>query len=304
MHFALTTRWNAGRHSSGEAIIEEILDLGFDRVELGYDLRIDLVPGVQAMVRNGCITVDTVHNFCPVPVGAPRGHPEIYTLSDPDRRTRASAVEHTGRTIRFAAEIGAKAVVLHAGNVDMPRMTDRLVALYQEGKLYTPAYERTKLKLQMKREKKVRKQLPHLYASLEQLLPVLEECRVRLGIENLPTWEAIPTEVEIEQLLKHFNSDYLGYWHDIGHAQVRENLGMINHERWLERLQPWLVGMHIHDVQPPVFDHLMPPNGKVDFDRLKRFAQLDIFRVFEPITMEEPNAIARAKQFIEDKWSH
>jgi len=285
-------------------MIEEILDLGFNRVELGYDLRMDLVPGVQAMVANGSIHVDTLHNFCPVPMGAPKGHPEIYTPSDPDRRIRESAVEHTGRTIRFAAEIGAKAVVMHAGNVDMPRMTDRLVALYQAGKMYSPAYEKTKLKLQIKREKKVKKQLTYLYASLEQLLPVLEECRIRLAIENLPTWEAIPTEVEIETLLKHFNSDYLGYWHDIGHAQVRENLGMINHERWLERLQPWLVGMHIHDVQPPVFDHLSPPAGKFDFERIKRFAILDIFRVFEPSSMEPSDAVAHSKIFIEKIWNN
>ena len=107
MIFGLTTRWNAGRHTSGEALIEEILGLGFDHVELGYDLRIDLVPGVQKMVRDGTVKVNSVHNFCPVPVGAPRGHPELFTLASGDPKIREGAVHHTAKTIRYAATVGA-----------------------------------------------------------------------------------------------------------------------------------------------------------------------------------------------------
>jgi cytochrome c len=47
--------------------------------------------------------------------------------------------------------------------------------------------------------------------------------------------------------------------------------GFINQERWLERLQPHLIGMHLHDVEPPAKDHLMPPRGRINFARLKRF---------------------------------
>ena len=84
MSFALTTRWNAGRHTDGEALIEEILGMGFRHVELGYDLRRDLVPGVMKMVEKGAVKVDSVHNYCPVPMGAPYGHPELFTLADRD----------------------------------------------------------------------------------------------------------------------------------------------------------------------------------------------------------------------------
>ena len=71
----LSTRWNAGRHLSGEAMLEEILALGLQQVELGYDLRLELVPGVKAMIASGAVKVRSVHNFCPVPIGAPRPHP-------------------------------------------------------------------------------------------------------------------------------------------------------------------------------------------------------------------------------------
>ena len=60
-------------------MLREIIDAGFRHVELGYDTTLDLVPGIHHMVDTGEITVNSLHNFCPVPIGAPMGHPR--TLS-------------------------------------------------------------------------------------------------------------------------------------------------------------------------------------------------------------------------------
>ena len=68
-------------------------------------------------------------------------------------------------------------------------------------------------------------------------------------------WEALPTEVEMFELLREFGSRRLRYWHDMGHGQIRENMGFINQVRWLEKLQPHLAGMHVHDVARPACDH-------------------------------------------------
>ena len=57
MNFALTTRWYAGRHSDGEAMLNEILELGFTHVELGYDTRLELIPGIQTMVEQKAVRV-------------------------------------------------------------------------------------------------------------------------------------------------------------------------------------------------------------------------------------------------------
>ncbi len=302
MNFALSTRWNAQRHADGGDMIREILDMGFDRIELGYDLRQELVPGVRAMAEQKPGLIETVHNFCPVPIGILRGHPELWTLADRRPEIRRMAINHTRQTIRFASEVGASAVVLHAGNVKMRRYTSRLIQLLEDGNPRANKYERLKMKLQIKRERKAKKQLDALYDGLSQLLPVLEETHMRLGIENLPSWESFPTEVEMLQLLETFKSPGLGYWHDIGHGQVRQNLGFINSERWLERLQPWLVGMHIHDVAPPAFDHLAPPRGKVDFSILKPFGRLNVFRVFEPAPSETRQDVMSALQHIKNCW--
>ena len=303
MNLALTTRWNASRHTDGEAMIEEILELGFSRVELGYDLRLDLVPGVTRMIRAGRVHVDSLHNFCPVPVGAPRGHPELYTLASADRLIRQGAVHHTSKTIRFAAEVGAKAVVVHSGYVDVPRMTDQLATLFEQGQQFSDLYEKIKLKLQINREKKTRKHLDYLCEGIEQLMPVLVEAKVKLALENLPTWEAIPTEMEMERLIARFGTDHLAAWYDLGHGQIRQNLGFINQERWLERLSPFMVGMHIHDVLPPRSDHLMPPHGQVDFKSLKRFATPALFKVIEPTPETPKEAIVDALRFLNEVWA-
>lgn len=299
---ALTTRWNAQRHGRGESLIEEILELGFSRVELGYDTRVDLVPGIRAMVESRAIRVDSVHNFCPVPMVAHRGHPEIFTLGHKDRRVRELAVTHTTETIRFAAEIGAKVVVTHCGNIDMPRFSQQLVTLCEQQQQFTPMYEKLKLKLQVKRDKKAKRQIRYWYEGLEKLLPVLEQHRIILGMENLPTWEAIPTETEMEQALQHFQSPWLKYWHDMGHAQIRENLGLINAERWLDRLHGHLAGMHVHDVIPPGYDHVMPPRGTMDFSRYKRFSDLSILRVIEPTPRTAPEDIQQAHAYLKAVW--
>ena len=302
MHFALSTRWNAGAHTDGERMLEEILSLGVERVELGYDLRLDLVPGVRKLVASGAVRVVSVHNYCPVPVGAPRGHPELYTLASDDPRERELAVAHTARTVRFAADMGARAVVTHAGNVKMTRYSPDLLALCAAGQVFSATYEKLKLKLQIAREKKVPRHLDYLRAGLDRLAPVLEETGVVLALENLPTWEAIPTEVEMEVLCREGAERGVRYWHDAGHGRIRELMGFINLDRWLERLSPWMVGMHLHDVRPPANDHAMPPGGLVDFERLKPWAAGDILRVLEPAPRTPADRIAEALRFLRETW--
>lgn len=302
MPLAISTRWNAGRHHSGEAMIEEILALGLDRVELGYDLRGELIAGVKAMIETRAVRVDSVHNFCPVPVGAPRPHPELYTPGSPDRREREYAVTHISRTLRFAAEVGARAVVCHSGNVDMAMHSFDLIRMASRGAQFTEAYEALKLKAQIQRDKKAPRQIAWLAESLEALLPVVRETGVHLALENLPTWEALPSELEAEQLMARFHGAGIRLWWDIGHARIRENLGFINAGRWLQRLAPFIAGMHIHDVAPPGQDHIMPPRGEVDFPALADFARGDRIRVLEPAPGTEPGHIVRAIEFLRETW--
>jgi len=300
---AISTRWNAGHHSDGQAMIEEVLALGLDRAELGYDLRAELIPGVKAMIDSGAIRIDSVHNFCPVPVGAPRPHPELYTPASPDRREREYAVRHISKTLRFAAEVGATVAVVHSGNVDMPHYTFDLLRMASHGQQFSEAYEALKFKCQIARDKRADRQIDYLTDSLQALVPIIEETGVQIALENLPTWEAIPTELEGEKLMKQFHSRGIRLWWDMGHAQIRENLGFINSSRWLRRLLPWIAGMHIHDVAPPGQDHIMPPRGKLDFKALSDVAEMDMVRVLEPAPGTKTEEIVRGIEYLREIWT-
>jgi sugar phosphate isomerase/epimerase len=277
--------------------------LGLDSVELGYDLTLDLVPGVRTMAAQGAVTVRSVHNFCPVPVGAPGGHPELFLMTSGDARVRNLAVQYTLRTAEFAAEVGATVVVAHAGRVEMRNLTPKLIALAESGRRYDPRYEKIRLKLMLKRERGVQKHLDRLCLCLDDVLPRLEALGVTLALENLPSWEAVPSEQEAETLLRRYASPRLAYWHDIGHGRVRENLGFIDQRHWLARLGPHLAGVHVHDVAGPAADHLMPPRGEIDFRAFQTLLQPDTVRVIEPAPGTPEPDIREAVRVLAEAWS-
>jgi sugar phosphate isomerase/epimerase len=71
------------------------------------------------------------------------------------------------------------------------------------------------------------------------------------------------------------------YWHDCGHAQIKENLGVIHHLFHLESMRERLFGFHIHDVQFPGKDHCPPGSGMIDFKGLRQVVRPEHLKVFE-----------------------
>jgi sugar phosphate isomerase/epimerase len=238
-----------------------------------------------------------------VPPGAGRGHPELYSPSSLDERERASAVLHTTRTAEFCAEMGARHVVMHGGYARTRATTQHLIAMAAEGRGNSPAFDKARLKLQMQREKQADRFLAQLRRSIEELLPAFERLGMTLAIENLPSWEAVPSETEMARLLEDFSSARLAYWHDTGHGQIRQNLGFSAHYHWFDRLCPRLAGMHVHDVVPPASDHLMPPAGEVDFGRFAAAARSGVPLVLEPAPGTPPQQIRDALRFLQTLWS-
>lgn len=79
MTFALSTNWNNRRLATGEAIVDEALALGFGALELGFHTSAEQVKGFKARLDE--MPVGSIHAFCPVPLSAPCGHPELYSLA-------------------------------------------------------------------------------------------------------------------------------------------------------------------------------------------------------------------------------
>tara|TARA_B110000305_G_scaffold240796_1_gene312537 strand:- start:150 stop:503 length:354 start_codon:yes stop_codon:yes gene_type:complete len=59
--------------------------------------------------------------------------------------------------------------------------------------------------------------------------------------------------------------NHCGYWHDTGHAALKEEMGLLNHKEHLEKNIDRLIGFHLHDVADGE-DHHPIGHGGIDFD--------------------------------------
>jgi hypothetical protein len=84
----------------------------------------------------------------------------------------------------------------------------------------------------------------------------------------------------------------IGYWHDVGHAQIKENFGITSHEALLQRFRGRTAGMHLQDFAPPVFDHQPPGLGTFNFGRLTPFVTDDMVLAWEIHSKCDPQQIA------------
>jgi len=82
-------------------------------------------------------------------------------------------------------------------------------------------------------------------------------------------------------LLDEFNSSQLGYWHDFGHIQIKENLAFVDHAEWLRQIAPRTFGCHVQDCIWPAQDHQPPFAGDVDLVKLVPLLPRDCVLVWE-----------------------
>ena len=279
--FAFSTCWNSHRHTDGRAMLREIRDLGFEYAELSHGTRISLMPGILEAVAANEIKISTLHNFCPLPMGVNHSAPNLYQFSDERPRERELAHKHTIKTLDFAVRVKALLVVLHVGSIDMREYTDKLLEMLQNGEKDSPKFHKLREEVAEKRNKKKKDFWGRTIESLKKIVPEAESRGLRLGIENRQALEELPVESDYDFLFKEITSPSLTYWHDTGHAQIKENLGFINHRAHLESRRDQLAGFHIHDVQFPGRDHCPPGSGMIDFAALKGCVKPNHIKVFE-----------------------
>ena len=278
---SVSTCWNSGRHTEGIEMLEELLGLGFTRVELGHGIRLSLMEGVQKMVEAGKVTISSLHNFCPLPVEITRASPDCYQFSSPDERERERAMKFSFQTIDFAQRLGAKFVVLHLGRSPLGDFTDQLIKLAEVGLGQSRKYIQTKLDCVRQRETKSAPYFQRSIDCLRRIANYAAEKDIMLGVESRHSFEEIPNENEMLDVLEQFNVPNVGYWHDFGHVQVKHNLGFLDHVEWMKQVAPRLIGCHLHDTQWPGRDHMAPFQGEVEYSKLIPQLPKDTLFVFE-----------------------
>jgi sugar phosphate isomerase/epimerase len=262
-------------------MLREIRALGFEYAELSHGIRISLLPGIIDSVDAGEIKISSLHNFCPLPIGINYAAPNIFKFTSEDRRERENAFKHSLKTIETAARLKAPLVVLHMGAIEIKDYTDRLIEMLETGDRDNPKFQKLCLEVEEKREAKKERYVELAYDMLRRLVQEAEPRGIQLGIENREALEEIPFESDFPFLFLEFSTPTVRYWHDCGHAQIKENLGFINHAMHLESMAEFQAGFHIHDVQFPGRDHCAPGQGMIDFAALKPFVRPDHIKVFE-----------------------
>jgi sugar phosphate isomerase/epimerase len=303
---ALSTCWCSPRHQDGYAMLREMADLGFEWVELSHGIKITLVPGILKALEEGFIKVASCHNFCPLPTGVMHAAPNLYQPSSADARERDQWLRHTRRTIDFAGQVQARKVVLHLGAVDFFwfNPADKLDRYLEAHPGAGQAEDATYQRLLSKSLTRLRERMPVYWTNTQQsllaLLPYAEQKGVLLGFENREAFDELPLDADHPALLDAMaRPAACGYWHDTGHAQIKQAMGLLNHREHLDRLGPRAIGFHLHDVSAEGRDHQAIGSGQVDFEMVSRFwqpAHTLVIELSPRLTREE---VLSSKQRIE-----
>jgi sugar phosphate isomerase/epimerase len=277
-------------------------ELGFDLIELGHGIRLSLVPGIQQMFDAGEVRFSSVHNFCPLPVEVMMASPDCYEFSGASADERERAVKQTSQTIDFAARLGAPFVVLHLGHVKMRPITEILIRMTKTGKHLSRRYVRAKLRAVQTRERRSSACLQRVKDCLRRVIEHASSKNVRIALESRRGYEEIPSERELPALLNELNSGEVGYWHDFGHSQIKENLGFIDHAEWLDAMGPRTVGCHVQDCIWPARDHEPPFTGGIQFEKLVPLLSTNCLFVWEMSPSKTADAIRQSIRMWKERF--
>ncbi|MGA2774799.1 MAG: TIM barrel protein [Candidatus Omnitrophota bacterium] len=299
MDFALSTSWNAFRHKSGREMLFEIGRLGFDSVELSFNLEPVMVSEIVSLIKNSSIKVSSVHNYCPLPEAFSREKalPDCYSMSSLDEDERKCALKYTKRSIDSAVSLGAKAVVLHCGRVELKERTKVLISLYESGKKESGEFNKLRDDIIRERNVFANAYFEKTLLSLDELNSYAKEKGVLLGLETRYYYREIPSFEEIGLILKRFKGSNIFYWHDTGHAQLIENLKLGKHLDFLSSYAYLMLGIHLHDITG-CRDHQAPGQGELDFKRLKPYLKQETIKVIEAHYPATPEELRKAKEFL------
>ncbi len=275
----LSTAWCSGQIKEGKKLLPRFKEIGIKELELDYRISKKTFKEILPLLKKS-FAILSIHNFFPIPDILEEGSGDAFLLSSPDEEERKRAVKYTRKTIEIAHELGAKAIVLHLGKVEMNPETEKFLLLYGRGKISSSHGKRIIHKIKEERKNKKSRYLDAVLRSLSELNKFAQERGVLLGIENRFYSHEIPDFEEIGLILRKFKGGAIRYWHDVGHAVVQENLGLLSHKELLESYSSHLIGIHLHGVRG-CEDHLAPGQEE-DYGLIKRYIKPETIKVVEP----------------------
>ncbi|UQZ84172.1 Xylose isomerase-like TIM barrel [Paenibacillus konkukensis] len=303
--YSFSTCWNVKRHAVGKDMMEEIRSLGFRYVELNYNVTEEHLRTIQPMIEQGEIAVSSVHNVFPF-IGDKDYDTDSVMLGFDDEAKRRRSVELLIRSMEYADRCGARAVVVHPGEVPFEYNIDaELKKLYREEGKDSAAYRALWAKMLERRERLGPSYTKRIQDSLEQASEhaARRGWNVAIGIETRSRCYQMPTLAEAKAICDHLQGAPVYLWYDIGHATMMERMGLYDNDAELERVKPYIYGVHIHET-PELSDHWCPyvhsgdPRG---FDRFLGAIEQARVKVYELKAACRPDDIHQSHRLITGK---
>lgn len=293
--------WAVGRLNDAALFVAAARQMGCAHVEANHEMPPAMFQGLVALSREEPGLVRSVHDPCPAGASLREmTHQDVLLSSlDPDRRARAGQV--TRQTIASAHAVGASLVVLHVGRVRGPgQLEKQLCERFDTPRWATPETDALRHTLIQERARLRDPHIEAVAASLLELAPMARAAGVHLGLENRYHYPEIPAWDEVGLLLDRLPADVFGYWHDVGHAQVLEELGLGQHQDWLLAYGDRCLGAHLHDCAG-LRDHRPPGQGTVDWAMLRRHLPGTAWPVLEVGREHTSEALAAGVQYLADR---
>jgi len=306
--YSLSTMWaRQERFADIHDFVRAAQSMGYDAIEVSHATSEEpferLLDGTSPATLKGGprIQISSIH--APAPLARVGGkNNSSLNLAALDEVERRLAIDCTKRSINHAAATGARYVVVHLGGVgnEMYASEQRGRRLFDSDARDSDEFAALSRETVERRAEAAPPYLERARETLAELAAHARERGVALGLENRFHHHEIPLPDEALALLAGYPPDLVGYWHDVGHAEVQARLGYVDKLAWLDALGPRTLGTHLHDVDG-IGDHRAPGNGDVDWSYIARGLPATALRVFEIDQRQPDDAVARAIPFLRER---
>lgn len=296
-NISLSAMWSLN-HNDMSRFVQEAYDFGFAHIELSSHLTSERLK--QLLNVEG-LHVSSIHSPCPNSRSSDGDKASTLSLSSLNEDERQEAVAFARETITLASELEVKIVVLHSGWAELnPDLEMKLRDMYEQGLAETSEYENARCTLVSAREFIT---CPHMDAAKESLLELAGHARsngVQLALENRVHYYEIPNIDEMLDILSEFQPEVVGYWHDVGHAEIQARTGFTPHDEWLMALEERMIGVHLHDLNG-IRDHQAPGTGDLNWDFIAENLPRNALKVCEIGQWNDPEDTLKTIPFLESK---
>lgn len=291
---ALSSMWGIRKFDTLDEFFRQGTALGFTQFELNHAVDSSMLTNLNGY------HIASVHEPCPADVSVGELKNRDWLISSMHEEKRRKGVDAMRRSIDLAQKLGATAVIVHPGKVDIDTTPDdQLRDLYRQGKARTPEYARIKDQFVAARAARARTNMSSVRHSVIELAEYANERGIKLGLENRYHYHEIPLPDEVEDLLN-LGFKNVGFWYDVGHAETLDQMGFHAHEEWLRRFAPCIIGTHLHDVVG-IDDHHFAGSGQIDWAMVARYLPADALRTCEFQNFNSPEQITAGVRFLVEK---